>query len=58
MQATTPASVNHVPAWLVVASALRSLLIRFSHPSNGDVNLAIQAPETPGRFRLDPVYEA
>ena len=32
MQATTPASVNHVPAWLVVASALRSLLIRFSTP--------------------------
>ena len=33
MQATTPASVNHVPAWLVVASALRSLLIRFSTPT-------------------------
>ena len=30
MQATTPTSVNYVPAWLVVTSALWSLLIRIS----------------------------
>ena len=33
MQATTPTSVNYVPAWLVVTSALRSLLIRISTPA-------------------------
>ena len=32
MQATTPASVDHVPAWLVAASTVRSPLIPFSSP--------------------------